>query len=108
MCDRGVNSGILDPSIDPWLAADKLQHFLVCGLIAFSGFLSGSLSINLHRYRLAAGAILGCSAGAAKELGDFFLVRAFGKLSHHRVSNDPFGTFAMYIQFFDLLLTDTL
>lgn len=64
---------------DPWLAMDKLQHFLFCFALAVVGFALASrkrkerseTSNSTPVRRLLAGALLAFLGGALKELGDF-------------------------------------
>ncbi|BDA43831.1 hypothetical protein COCOBI_05-0100 [Coccomyxa sp. Obi] len=53
------------------MEADKLQHFLSCGLISAIAFISASLYQKSHYYRLHIGALAGFVAGFVKELGDY-------------------------------------
>jgi hypothetical protein len=62
---------------DDWIAADKLQHFVSCGLISAISYISASLFRRSHQYRLSLGACLGCIVGLTKELGDYLQVLFF-------------------------------
>ncbi|KAJ4835927.1 hypothetical protein Tsubulata_034364 [Turnera subulata] len=59
---------------DPWLAPDKLYHFLFCLLLTlfFSKLASVSRHPFLRRHSLRVGSIISLSAGAAKEAADQF------------------------------------
>jgi hypothetical protein len=60
-------------SSDPWIAPDKLGHFLFCGLCTVAGYLL-CITKPSHRewrnFRFLAGASLGAFFGALKEIGD--------------------------------------
>ena len=55
---------------DPWLAPDKLGHFLFCGLCTFAGFAMCLYRREWRSYRFVTGAMLGVMFGALKEIGD--------------------------------------
>ena len=58
------------PSADPWLAVDKLQHFLFCVVVAALAYLAARAHPSTAPWRLAVGAGAAFVAGAAKEAGD--------------------------------------
>ncbi|KAJ0984898.1 hypothetical protein J5N97_003254 [Dioscorea zingiberensis] len=61
-----------DPDPDPWLGADKLEHFVACLLITLVvASLAGRSRLSFLRRRNATiGSLSALAAGAAKEAGD--------------------------------------
>lgn len=55
---------------DPWLALDKLQHFLFCFAVTAAGYLAARARERLRRHRLPLGCAAGVVAGILKEVGD--------------------------------------
>lgn len=55
---------------DPWLAPDKLQHFLFCAAVTAAGYLAARAHERLRRHRLTLGCAAGVAAGVLKEAGD--------------------------------------
>lgn len=55
---------------DPWLAPDKLGHFLFCGLCTTAGYLLCLRYQEWRQWRLIFGALLATLLGALKEVGD--------------------------------------
>ena len=70
MEDKSSNSN--DNDKDPWLAPDKLYHFLFCFFltILFSTLASLSRYSFLRNHSIRVGSILSLVAGAAKEAAD--------------------------------------
>lgn len=58
------------PPDDPWLAPDKLQHFLFCAAVTAAGYLAARAHERLRRHRLTLGCAAGVAAGVLKEVGD--------------------------------------
>ena len=56
--------------VDPWFAPDKALHFSLSAGIAGAGYAGASLWTEDRRVRLAIGAGLALTAGAAKEFAD--------------------------------------
>lgn len=61
---------ISPPSADPWLAVDKLQHFLFCAAVASLAYLAARAHPSTAPWRLAVGAGAAFLTGATKEVGD--------------------------------------
>ncbi|EOY26022.1 hypothetical protein SCA6_019193 [Theobroma cacao] len=61
-----------DDDKDPWLAPDKLYHFLFCFFLTFLFSTLASLSRYsfLRNHSIRVGSILSLAAGAAKEAAD--------------------------------------
>ncbi|XP_007023400.2 PREDICTED: uncharacterized protein LOC18595412 [Theobroma cacao] len=61
-----------DDDKDPWLAPDKLYHFLFCFFLTFLFSTLASLSrfSFLRNHSIRVGSILSLAAGAAKEAAD--------------------------------------
>ena len=55
---------------DPWLGPDKALHFGLSAAIASGGYAASALFVDRPELRLAIGAGLALTAGAAKELWD--------------------------------------
>lgn len=55
---------------DPWLALDKLQHFIFCAAVTAAGYVAARGAERLRRHRLALGCGAGVAAGLLKEVGD--------------------------------------
>ena len=57
-------------SDDPWIAPDKLGHFVFCGLCTFAGFALCLYRRDWRSFRFVTGATVGLIFGALKEVGD--------------------------------------
>ena len=55
---------------DPWLAHDKLQHFLVCAAITAGVAFLAARSKRLYPWSLTLGCFAAITAGIAKEIMD--------------------------------------
>ncbi|MEP7122712.1 MAG: hypothetical protein ABJE95_17440 [Byssovorax sp.] len=58
------------PALDPWFGPDKALHFTLSSVIAAGGYGMTSLFSDRLATRIAFGAGLGVTVGAAKELWD--------------------------------------
>lgn len=56
------------PDPDPWFGSDKLQHFGVSAALAAGGYGASTVFFRDERARLATGAGLALTLGAAREL----------------------------------------
>jgi putative lipoprotein len=74
---------------DPWFGPDKALHFTVSALITGGGYGVGAVFTDKIPLRIAFGAGLGITAGAAKELFD---LAGFGHPSLRDFAWDVFGT----------------
>ncbi|HZA15119.1 MAG TPA: hypothetical protein VE618_11500 [Myxococcaceae bacterium] len=63
-----VSAGASPANPDPWLGGDKLSHFGVSAGLALAGYGASSVVFRDDRARLATGAGLALTLGAAREL----------------------------------------
>jgi putative lipoprotein len=63
-----LSSGAAPPDPDPWFGRDKLQHFGVSAALAVGGYGASAMVFRDERARLATGAGLALTLGAAREL----------------------------------------
>ena len=55
---------------DPWLAPDKVGHFLFCGFCTVAGYLACIRHREWRQWRLVCGTLFATALGAFKEIGD--------------------------------------
>jgi uncharacterized protein YfiM (DUF2279 family) len=63
-----VSAGAAPPEPDPWFGGDKLSHFGVSAALALGGYGASAVVFRDERARLATGAGLALTLGAAREL----------------------------------------
>jgi putative lipoprotein len=76
-------------STDPWFGPDKARHFTLSALITSGGYGVSTFLTESIPVRVAFGASVGITAGAAKELFD---LAGFGHPSFRDFAWDVFGT----------------